>query len=136
MSCERQEAVLWEDDAAFLCIKAPYSEAFNRELRNKIPGDMLAFSRADKVWRINPAYKDVARGIATSNFAEFPANLREAYRALWLVEGAPIEVVQASYRELVSMYKSSEDEAAVQRVALAFRTIKASCNLPLRSLYD
>lgn len=117
-----QPAATWVQDGAFM-IQAPYRQSFNVEMRVRVP--TAKFNRDARRWELPLAYRDVAEGVVRRHFIGFPENVEQAYRALWLLPGAPIEVVEAAFRGVVAMYEGDPSATGPRAKALAaFQFIK------------
>jgi len=126
---------VFEDDGGVL-LDTPYIAEFVDELKAGIPARRRRWSKTLKMWRVDAAWVDEAISIAQQYYRVEFANRgteREAKRnpepaawaELWLVPGAPPEVIRAAYRVMAQLHHPDRggDTAAMQRINAAYELI-------------
>lgn len=96
-------------------VKAPYNILFVAEVKSKIPKDYRKWDPDERVWVINYCYEDKIIAICSTYFEDIAyygekkyssksIQSSPAYETLFLLPGAPKEVVIATYRALSKLY--------------------------------
>jgi hypothetical protein len=118
----------------------PYSAPMVDDLKAAIPYRFRDWDPAHKVWTIEPAYADLAIQILLQYFpaAETPRRSRSQargqgrsagnghFRVLHLRETAPIELIEASYRDLARLHHpdAGGTHEAMQAINTAYVQLK------------
>lgn len=122
-------------DGEFVVLRAPYNHFYLLELKRRIPPEHRTFDPVTRSWRVHVSFEDMVMfavhrhfpgsRLATAAVPLVGAKEREnAYRELWLIEGAPREAVDAVYQALMSMYASESSGSHIQmRLTEAYRWI-------------
>lgn len=95
----------------FIQLEVPYHKQFNETLKTSLPSKKRIWDNNDKAWYIVKDQFDKLVYILNQYFDEtilldFPPTdvATDVYSKLYLIEGAPLEVIQASYRALALKY--------------------------------
>lgn len=88
-------------------LEAPYNKEFTESLKASLPSKKRSWDNDDKAWYIPKDQFDRLTHLLEKYFDEtilldFPAieAASDTWSKLWLIEGAPIEVIKAVYRAL------------------------------------
>ena len=95
----------------FLIVEAPYNAEFTDTLKKSIPTKKRTWDASDKAWYVLRDQFDKLTHILSQYYDEtilldFPSNevSSDSWGKLFLVKGAPIEIIQACYRVLSKKY--------------------------------
>ena len=99
------------DNDIFIIVEAPYSAEFTETLKNSIPQKKRLWDANDKAWYVVRDQYDKLAHILDKYYDEtillnFPTQdlATDAWGKLFLVQGAPIELIQAAYRVLAKKH--------------------------------
>lgn len=99
------------DNDVFIIVEAPYDAGFTETLKASIPQKKRIWDANDKAWFVVKDQLDKLTHILDQYYDEvillnFPAQVTatDAWGKLFLINGAPIEVIQAVYRVLAKKY--------------------------------
>jgi len=91
----------------FLQLEAPYNKAFTDTMKASLPSKKRIWDNQDKAWYIVKDQMDKLCYLLDQHFDEtilldFPTQeiTTTAWNTLFLIEGAPLEVIRASYKAL------------------------------------
>lgn len=95
----------------FLILEAPYSADFTETLKKSIPTKKRTWDANDKAWYVLRDQFDKLTHLLSEYFDEtilldFPANevSSDSWSKMFLIKGAPVEIIQAVYRVLSKKY--------------------------------
>lgn len=118
-------------EGEFLLFKTPYSPEYVQELKDRIPQRWREWVPQTKAWKVHVAFRDIALAVFERHFpADRPAlpegnapemTRAEAFEVLWLIEGAPRELIDAAYRELNIIYE--DDPRISGRIRTAYSAL-------------
>lgn len=134
-------------DGEYLVFKTPYAPDYVQELKERVPQRFRLWVPQAKAWKVHCAYRDIGMAVFNRHFpraveapddeqllemsrsqarwlVEDPTPIMtraQAYEALWLIEGAPRELIDAAFRELNIIYE--DDPRCAERVRTAYRTL-------------
>lgn len=125
-----------------ISMRSPVKEIFDAavvRLKHTIPPDQRQWQAAHKEWEIHtPAYALIAKWAVELPYDKeinegrglsyIPVAERSPYAELWLMEGAPREVVQAAYRALAKQCHPDVggSKEMMQRINAAYEAITKS----------
>lgn len=126
-----QAQVSYSDDGTYMYLKVPFNREFLDAIKASVPKYARLWNPNDKTWRIEGGYHSIAKELIDTYFEgdiDSTSALPDAelYRALYLIPGAPMELVVQAYGILSDKYK--DDMAAMSRVLTAYSTIMDKLN--------
>ena len=113
-------------------LEAPYHKEFQDTMKKSIPSKKRAWNAEDKSWFIVKDQFDKLTHLLDQYFDEtilldFPAQevSASAFAKLYLLEGAPLEVVRAAYKALAVKYHPDKggDEGTMTSINVAYKDI-------------
>ena len=91
----------------FIQVEAPYNKPFTDELKKSVPAKKRMWYNNDKCWYVVKDQFDKLTHLMDKHYDEtilldFPEQevSNDSWSKLWLIEGAPLEIVQAVYKVL------------------------------------
>ena len=118
--------------ALIMLLDAPYSKTFIQELKKSLPAKKRAWDNNDKVWIIPVDQFEKVTFILDKYFEDtllldFPAQdvAQDVWGKLYLLPGAPLEVVKAVYKALSLKYHPDRggDVARMSEVNVAYNEL-------------
>lgn len=99
------------ENKLFIILEAPYNAEFTDTLKKSLPTKKRTWDGNDKAWYVVADQLDKLTHILDQYYDEtilldFPAQdvKSDAWSKLYLIEGAPIELIQAAYRVLAKKF--------------------------------
>lgn len=118
----------------WVAFDTPYDAEWISQLKNTIPPRGRVWDKIERRWEIAPQYSAFVRNLCEHTFgpasdAAFftpaAAPSRGPYADLWLLPGAPLEVVKAAYRALTRIHHPDRggSTADMQRINQAYTVL-------------
>jgi len=123
----------YSDDGTYMYLKVPFNREFLEAIKASIPKHGRTWDPTDKLWRIEGGYHSVAKELIDTYFEgkidttnALPDS--ELYRQLYLIPGAPLELVVQAYGVLTDKYKG--DMSRLPAILTAYTSIleQLECN--------
>lgn len=115
-----------------ILVETPYKKEFVEALKTNIPAKKRLYSDYDKAWIVIRDQFDRVAAICEKYFNEvnlvdfpLPEIASTSWSTLYLVEGAPLEVVRAVYKALAQKYHPDKggDVGTMQSINAAYKDI-------------
>ena len=115
-----------------LQLEAPFNKDFIATFKKSIPANKRLYDDPDRCWYVAKTQFDKLCHLLEQYFDEtilldFPAHevSDSAYTTLYLLEGAPLEVVRAAYKALAQKYHPDRggDVSIMQQINAAYKEI-------------
>jgi len=122
------------DNDLFIIVEAPYDAEFTDTLKTSIPTKKRIWDANDKAWYVVKDQLDKLTHILDQYYDEvillnFPAQdlTTDAWGKLFLVPGAPIELIQSAYRFLARKHHPDVggDVNKMKEINLAYKELMA-----------
>lgn len=119
-------------NGVMLELEAPYSKEFIATFKKSIPSKKRAWNQADNSWFVVKDQFDKLIYLLEAHYDEtilldFPAQdvSASAYAKLYLLDGAPLEVVRAAYKALAQKYHPDKggDVEVMSTLNVAYKEI-------------
>uniref|UniRef100_A0A6M3K3A3 Chaperone n=1 Tax=viral metagenome TaxID=1070528 RepID=A0A6M3K3A3_9ZZZZ len=119
-------------NGVFIQLEAPYNVAFQEEFKKSIISKKRMWDANDKSWYVVKDQFDKLCHLLDKFYDEvllldFPKNevAEDAWSKLWLLPGAPLEVVRATYKALAMLYHPDRggDDAVMKLINGAYKEI-------------
>ena len=116
----------------FIQLEVPYNKQFNETLKTSLPSKKRIWDNNDKAWYIVKDQLDKLTYILDEYFDETilldfpPMDISTgAYSKLYLIEGAPLEVIRASYKALAIKYHPDKggDVERMSEINVAYKEL-------------
>ena len=95
----------------FLQLEAPYNKPFTDELKKSLPSKKRMWDNNDKCWYVVKDQFDKLTHLLEKHYTEtilldFPEQetATDAWSVMWLLPGAPLEIVRAAFKALAVKY--------------------------------
>jgi hypothetical protein len=109
-----QAQISYSDDGSIMYLKTPWNKEFVGALKTSIPHQYRKWNALRKIWEVSGGYHQVAHELVDTYYEgkiESTDALPDAemYRKLFLIPGAPKEVISAVYAALGGMYQKAKE---------------------------
>ena len=120
MEPEKEPGQVWADEEWIYICTSKRNDALVDDLRRRVP--KATYDKETRSWRAPLAFQDIVAALFHKHCKQFPDRLEAAYHLLFLVPGAPIEIVEAAFKAYVAVYE--EHPMHQQMAKEALRRIK------------
>lgn len=123
-----QVQISYSDDGSIMYLKTPWSRDFVNALKASIPYFYRKWNGVSKIWEVSGGYHSVAKdlidtyyeGTIESSDAQPDAAL---YRLLFLIPGAPKELISAAYIALGAIYNKAKEHNKITELVATYGSI-------------
>ena len=121
-----QVQISYSEDGEIMYIRAGYDKGFIDALKKSIPWQERKWIAKDKIWSVNGGYFGVASDLIDAFYEGKKDSIdslpdAELYRTLYLIPGAPEELVVEAYGVLGKKYSSSKE--MLSKIITAYSSI-------------
>lgn len=129
---QRVASLRLADNDIFIIVEAPYDAGFTETLKQSIPQKKRLWDGNDKAWYVVKDQLDKLTHILDKYYDEtillnFPVQdtATDAWGKLYLVQGAPIELIQAAYRVLAKKHHpdTGGDPEKMKQINVAYKEL-------------